>query len=109
MSMLEDDDPSAQHGSVVQSNVSNAAGGVRGVEWRALFGEFVGCVVLMGVVVGLGLPAQSLSPGDVGLELLENALAIGAGLFVIINVVAPVSGAHLNPVVSLADAWIGAC
>jgi arsenate reductase len=43
------------------------------------------------------------------LELLENALAIGAGLFVIINVIAPVSGAHFNPVVSMVDAWIGTC
>jgi glycerol uptake facilitator-like aquaporin len=107
MSMLEDEDPSAQPGSVDPSNVRTLAHGVRGVEWRALAGEFVGCVMLMVVVVGSGLAAQSLSPGDVGLELLENALAIGAGLFVIINIVAPVSGAHLNPVVSLADAWIG--
>jgi len=48
-------------------------------------------------------------PGDIGLELLENALAIGAGLFAIINIVGPVSGSHLNPIVSLVDAWFGAC
>jgi arsenate reductase len=109
MSMLEDDDPSALPPSSDSSNSTVSAAGLRGVEWRALAGEFVGCVMLMVVVVGSGLAAQSLSPGDVGLELLENALAIGAGLFVIINIVAPVSGAHLNPVVSLADAWIGSC
>jgi arsenate reductase len=108
MSMLEDDDPSA-HYSLDSSFTTTPVAGVLGVEWRALLGEFVGCAMLMVVVVGSGLAAQSLSPGDVGLELLENALAIGAGLFVIINVIAPVSGAHLNPVVSLADAWIGAC
>src|ERR1700689_1632316 len=107
MSMLEDDDPSAHATSVEHSTLTPSHAGVHGVEYRALFGEFVGCVMLMVVVVGSGLAAQSLSPGDVGLELLENALAIGAGLFVIINVLAPVSGAHLNPVVSLADAWIG--
>jgi glycerol uptake facilitator-like aquaporin len=109
MSMLEDDDPSAHLRSPGHVNVAISVSGVHGVEWRALLGEFVGCVMLMIVVVGSGLAAQALSPGDVGLELLENALAIGAGLFVIINIVAPVSGAHLNPVVSLADAWIGSC
>src|ERR1700691_281256 len=109
MSMLEDDDPSTQPGAIANSSGLAPAPGIHGVEWRALAGEFVGCVMLMVVVVGSGLAAQSLSPGDVGLELLENALAIGAGLFVIINVIAPVSGAHLNPVVSLADAWIGSC
>jgi arsenate reductase len=77
------------------------------VTWRPLVGEFVGCVMLMVVVVGSGYAAQRLSPGDVGLELLENALAIGAGLFVIINIFGPVSGAHLNPLVSLVDAWFG--
>jgi arsenate reductase len=82
---------------------------VHGVAWRALLGEAVGCTMLMIVVVGSGFAAQSLSPGDVGVELLENAAAIGAGLFVIINVVGPVSGAHLNPVVSLVDAWFGTC
>jgi len=65
--------------------------------------------MLMLVVVGSGLAAQSLSPGDIGLELLENAAAIGAGLFAIINIVGPVSGSHLNPIVSLVDAWFGAC
>src|SRR5580704_17629046 len=106
MSMLEDDDPSAHTGASAVTGVKTSAG-VRGVEWRAMAGEFIGCVMLMVVVVGSGLAAQSLSPGDVGLELLENALAIGAGLFVIINIVAPVSGAHFNPVVSMVDAWIG--
>jgi glycerol uptake facilitator-like aquaporin len=106
--MLEDDDPSA-HVDVDHSIATITVAGVHGVEWRAMLGEFVGCVLLLVVVVGSGLAAQSLSRGDVGLELLENALAIGAGLFVIINIVAPVSGAHLNPVVSLADAWIGSC
>jgi hypothetical protein len=60
-------------------------------------------------VVGSGFAAQSLSPGNVGLELLENSLAIAAGLFVIINILAPVSGAHFNPVVSMVDAWIDTC
>jgi arsenate reductase len=88
----------------------NAAGGDQlGLSSRSVAGEFVGCVMLMVVVVGSGLAAQSLSPGNIGLELLENALAIGAGLFAIINIVGPVSGAHLNPIVTLVDAYFGAC
>ena len=61
----------------------------------------------MAVVVGSGIAAAKLSPGDVGLQMLENALATAAGLAVIILLVGPVSGAHLNPVVSIADWWIG--
>jgi arsenate reductase len=102
-----DETRDARGGAVV--SVTGISREVHGVAWRALAGEAVGCTMLMIIVVGSGWAAQSLSPGDVGLELLENALAIGAGLFVIINIVAPVSGAHLNPVVSMVDAWIGSC
>ncbi len=86
---------------------AHSSAGAHPVTWRALVGELVGCAMLMVVVVGSGYAAQRLSPGNVGLELLENALAIGAGLFVIINIFGPVSGAHLNPLVSLVDAWFG--
>jgi arsenate reductase len=110
MTMLEGDDSNDARGkALVNPEWKTFDREVHGVAWRALVGEFVGCAMLMVVVVGSGLAAQSLSPGDVGLELLENALAIGAGLFVIINVVAPVSGAHFNPIVSMVDAWIGTC
>lgn len=110
MTMLEGDDAKdARAKSVATSRWPVFDNDVHGVAWRALAGEFVGCAMLMVVVVGSGYAAQSLSPGDIGLELLENALAIGAGLFVIINILAPVSGAHFNPVVSLVDAWIGTC
>jgi arsenate reductase len=54
--------------------------------------------------VGSGIAAQRLSPTDTGLQLLENALATGAGLMAIILAVGAVSGAHLNPLVSLLDA-----
>jgi arsenate reductase len=54
-------------------------------------------------VVGSGIAAQRLSPNDVGLALLENALATGGVLFALILVLAPVSGAHFNPVVTIAD------
>jgi arsenate reductase len=59
--------------------------------------------LLVAIVVGSGIAAQRLSPGDVGLQLLENSLATGAGLGALILALGPVSGAHFNPVVTLAD------
>jgi glycerol uptake facilitator-like aquaporin len=58
-------------------------------------------------VVGSGIAAAQLSPGDVGLQLFENAAATAAGLFTFILMFGPVSGAHFNPVVSLVDASFG--
>lgn len=55
------------------------------------------------VVVGSGIAAQRLSPGDVGLQLFENAFATALGLAVLILVFGPVSGAHFNPAVTLVD------
>jgi glycerol uptake facilitator-like aquaporin len=74
---------------------------------RRLAAEFLGSALLAAVVVGSGIAAQQLSPSDTGLELLENSAATAAGLFAIILMFGPVSGAHLNPVVSLADAALG--
>jgi glycerol uptake facilitator-like aquaporin len=70
---------------------------------RRALAEFVGSALLVAVVVGSGIAAQRLSPGDVGIELLENAAATAAGLIAITLAVGPVSGAHLNPAVSVAD------
>jgi arsenate reductase len=69
--------------------------------------EFIGTALLLIAVVGSGIAAQTLSPGETGLELLENAVATGAALVAIILAVGPVSGAHLNPIVSGADAYFG--
>jgi len=66
--------------------------------------EFIGTALLLIAVIGSGIAAQRLSPNDTGLELLENALATGAALVAIILAVGSASGAHLNPVVSCADA-----
>ncbi|HEX4036250.1 MAG TPA: MIP/aquaporin family protein [Solirubrobacteraceae bacterium] len=74
---------------------------------RSLLAEFLGSAFLAAVVIGSGIAAQRLSPGDVGLELFENAAATAAGLFTIILMFGPVSGAHFNPVVSLVDASFG--
>ena len=74
---------------------------------RRLAAEFLGSAFLAAIVIGSGIAAQQLSPGAIGLELLENAAATAAGLFAIILMFGPVSGAHFNPVVSLADAALG--
>jgi glycerol uptake facilitator-like aquaporin len=74
---------------------------------RRLLAEPLGSAFLAAVVIGSGIAAQRLSPGDVGLELFENAAATAAGLYAIILMFGPVSGAHFNPVVSLVDASFG--
>jgi arsenate reductase len=75
--------------------------------WRRLLAELLGSAFLAAVVIGSGIAAQHLSPGDTGLELLENAAATAAGLFAIILMFGPVSGGHFNPAVSFADAALG--
>jgi glycerol uptake facilitator-like aquaporin len=74
---------------------------------RRLLAEFLGSALLAAVVIGSGIAAARLSPDDTGLQLLENAAATAAGLFAIILMFGPVSGAHFNPVVSLVDAALG--
>lgn len=74
---------------------------------RRLLAELLGTALLVAVVVGSGIAAQDLSPDDVGLQLLENSTATVLGLTVLILLFGPVSGAHLNPVVSLADWFVG--
>ncbi len=69
---------------------------------RRCFAEFLGTGLLVAIVVGSGIAAQRLTD-DGALQLLINSLATAAGLAVLILVLAPVSGAHLNPAVSLAD------
>ena len=64
---------------------------------RRLLAEFLGSAFLAAVVIGSGIAAQRLSPGDVGLELFENAAATAAGLFAIILMFGPVSGGALQP------------
>ncbi|MCU1490639.1 MAG: putative arsenate reductase match [Acidimicrobiaceae bacterium] len=75
--------------------------------WRRLVAELLGSAFLAAIVIGSGIAAQRLSPGDTGLQLLENAAATAAGLFAVILMFGPVSGAHLNPVVSFVDASFG--
>jgi glycerol uptake facilitator-like aquaporin len=75
--------------------------------WRQLVSEFVGTALLVTVVVGSGIAAASLSPDDVGLQLLQNSTATALGIAVLILLCGPVSGAHFNPVVSMGDWLLG--
>lgn len=74
---------------------------------RRLAAELVGSAFLAAAVVGSGIFAQRLSPGDVGLQLLENSIATGAALVALILAFGWVSGAHFNPVVTLAERAFG--
>jgi glycerol uptake facilitator-like aquaporin len=74
---------------------------------RAVTAEFLGSALLAALVIGSGIAAQTLSPSDTGLQLLENALATALGLPVLILLFITVSGSHFNPVVSLVDAALG--
>lgn len=74
---------------------------------RRLLAESIGTAMLLAAIIGSGIAAQRLSPHDTGLELLENAIATGAALVAIIWVFGPVSGAHFNPVITLADRLLG--
>ena len=74
---------------------------------RRVSAEAVGTAFLVAIVVGSGIAAQRLSPDDVGLQLLENSIATGAGLIALILALGNVSGAHFNPVVTLADRLLG--
>ncbi len=70
---------------------------------RAVGAEFLGSALLAAIVIGSGIMAQQLSPSDVGLQLFENAFATALGLGVLILILQPVSGAHFNPAVTIAD------
>jgi glycerol uptake facilitator-like aquaporin len=74
---------------------------------RRASAEALGTAFLVAIVVGSGIAAQRLSPGNVGLELFVNAVVTGAGLTALILALGPVSGAHFNPVVTLADRILG--
>jgi len=74
---------------------------------RRVVAEFFGTLLLLAAVVGSGIMGDRLAGGNVAIALLANALATGAALIAIILAFGPVSGAHLNPVVTLADAWMG--
>ena len=72
-----------------------------------LLAEGLGTALLLAVVIGSGVMGERLAGGNWGVALLANTLATVGGLYVLIEVFAPLSGAHFNPVVSAAMAWRG--
>ena len=74
---------------------------------RRLVSEFFGSLLLLAAVVGSGIMAERLSAGNIALALLANSLATGAALVAIVLMLESVSGPHLNPVVTIADAFMG--
>jgi glycerol uptake facilitator-like aquaporin len=63
--------------------------------------EFVGTALLLAIVAGSGIMGETLANGNAAVALLGNSIATGAGLYVLIVLLGPISGAHFNPVVSL--------
>jgi len=74
---------------------------------RRLVAEALGTALLLATVVGSGIMAERLAGGNVAIALLANTLATGAGLVALILTLGPISGAHFNPAVTLADAALG--
>ncbi|MDE2598415.1 MAG: aquaporin family protein [Rhodocyclaceae bacterium] len=74
---------------------------------RRLAAEALGTAFLLATVVGSGIMGERLAGGNVGLALLANALATGAGLVALILAFGPISGAHFNPAVTFSEAWQG--
>jgi glycerol uptake facilitator-like aquaporin len=72
---------------------------------RRAAAEAVGTALLLAAVVGSGIMAERLAAGNMALALLANTLSTGGALVALILAFAPISGAHFNPVVTLADAW----
>ena len=74
---------------------------------RVLVAELVGTALLLAAVVGSGIMGERLASGNVAIALLANTVATGATLVALILTFGPISGAHFNPAVSIADASLG--
>src|SRR5262249_1304987 len=74
---------------------------------RAAASEAIGTAFLLAIVVGSGIMGERLAQGNLAVALLANSIATGAGLYALIVIFGPVSGAHFNPVVSAVSAWNG--
>ena len=72
---------------------------------RRLVAEWIGTALLLATIVGSGIMGERLAGGNAAIALLANALATSAGLVTLILTFGPISGAHFNPAVTLADAW----
>jgi glycerol uptake facilitator-like aquaporin len=68
---------------------------------RTYVSEFIGTALLLAIVAGSGIMGETLGAGNAAVALLGNSIATGAGLYVLITLLGPISGAHFNPVVSM--------
>ena len=68
---------------------------------RSFIAEFIGTVLLLAIVAGSGIMGETLGAGNAAVALLGNSIATGAGLYALIVLLGPISGAHFNPVVTL--------
>jgi glycerol uptake facilitator-like aquaporin len=68
---------------------------------QKIISEFFGTALLLAIITGSGIMGESLSAGNVAVALLGNSIATGCGLYVLITLLAPISGAHFNPAVSI--------
>jgi glycerol uptake facilitator-like aquaporin len=74
---------------------------------RRTASEALATALLLATIIGSGVMGENLAQGNVAIALLANTLATGAMLVVLILVFGPISGAHMNPLVSVAEAWRG--
>ena len=74
---------------------------------RAAAAEAIGTALLLAIVVGSGIMGERLAQGNAAIALLANSIATGAGLYALIVILGPISGAHFNPVVSGVSVWEG--
>ena len=74
---------------------------------RAAAAEAIGTALLLAIVVGSGIMGERLAQGNMGVALLANSIATGAGFYTLIVIFGPISGAHFNPVVSAVSVWDG--
>ena len=74
---------------------------------RRAVAEFFATMLLLATVVGSGIMGERLAAGNIAIALLANTIATGAALVALILAFGPLSGAHMNPAVTLADAWVG--
>ncbi|HEX9454438.1 MAG TPA: aquaporin, partial [Candidatus Binatia bacterium] len=74
---------------------------------RAAAGEAIGTAMLLAIVVGSGIMGERLAQGNAAIALLANSIATGAGLYFLIVIFGPISGAHFNPLVSAVSVFNG--
>ena len=91
----------------LRTEVETGTGALQVSLARRLVAEALGSALLIVAVIGSGIMATRLSPGDIGLQLLENSIATGGALVGLILMMGAVSGAHFNPVVTLVDRALG--